>query len=272
MDKSDSIKEAIDSGAFDDSPNRKAEVERYYQAFQNAVAMIEAEIVNINARVNIVDDEIYKNRIKQLFVGQGLDWSSVPEYQSYINNLSTDELKKVNLGIENNTIRNWSDLINAVDNYRKSLKETIKVEQNSPAFLSSIKSVSDKANELNSLAKIFSDVKDAGTFEFSSLADDSFVSTFSKYTDEFQSFVDTVTNSPNNINACQSAFDEFILHIIKDINFNMINVLLVFKIIIIVITSRLPCVPTVGTSVNCLTCTDWSPKEIYASCACGYAS
>jgi len=112
LDKSDSIKEALDAGAFDDSPNRKAEVERYYQAFQNAVAMIEAEIVNINAKVN------------------------------------------------------------AVDNYRKSLEETIEVEQ----------------------------------------------------------------NSPNNINACQSAFDEFILHIIKDINCIKINALLVFKIIIIVVS------------------------------------
>jgi len=112
----------------------------------------------------------------------------------------------------------------------------------------------------------------SSSFNLESLADDSFVSTFSKYTDEFQSFVDTVTNSPNNINACQSAFDDLILHIIKDINFNMINVLLVFKIIIIVIASRLPCVPAVGTSVHCLTCTDWSPKEIYSSCSGGYVS
>ncbi len=208
MDKSDSIKEALDAGAFDDSPARKAEVERYYQAFQDAIAMIESEIVNINAKVNIVDDNTYKNKIKQLFVGQGLDWNTAPEYQNYIDRLSTNELRKVNQGIEDKSIKNWSDLTNAVDNYRKSLEETIEVEQ----------------------------------------------------------------NSPNNINACQSAFDEFILHIIKDINFNMINVLLVFKIIIIVIASRLPCVPAVGTSVHCLTCTDWSPKEIYSSCSGGYVS
>jgi len=127
-------------------------------------------------------------------------------------------------------ISELSNLFNTSPSVAQVIKEKTSLPEEELTFSDSIKNIKSATEALDALAQMYKNIS-SSSFNLESLADDSFVSTFSKYTDEFQSFVDTVTNSPNNINACQSAFDDLILHIIKDINFNMINVLLVFKII-----------------------------------------
>jgi len=74
-------------------------------------------------------------------------------------------------------------------------------------FSESIKNIKSATEALDALAQMYKNIS-SSSFNLESLADDNFVSTFSQYTDEFQNFVDTVTNSPSSINACQSAFND----------------------------------------------------------------
>lgn len=72
-------------------------------------------------------------------------------------------------------------------------------------ILSKIESLSDGLDQLD---KLYADVKDKEGFDFSSLFTDDFKKTFGGFTDEYENLVKTITESPNDINACQSAFND----------------------------------------------------------------
>lgn len=104
------------------------------------------------------------------------------------------------------SIRNIGDL--TWDEFKEKLKEVdeLKKEAEKPITIqmaiSDIESLSDGLEKINS---ILDDVKDKGTFDFGSLIDEGFVATFGT---EYQNFVNTIANSPNDIKACQQAFDD----------------------------------------------------------------
>lgn len=60
---------------------------------------------------------------------------------------------------------------------------------------------------LDILEKIRGDVSDGGTFDYSSLVDDKFKEEFGDLGGAYDDFIETVANSPNDIEACQAAFD-----------------------------------------------------------------
>lgn len=107
------------------------------------------------------------------------------------------------------SIRNIGDL--TWDEFKEKLKEVdeLKKEAEKPITIqmaiSDIESLSDGLEKINS---ILDDVKDKGTFDFGSLIDEGFVATFGDYKTEYQNFVNTIANSPNDIKACQQAFDD----------------------------------------------------------------
>ncbi len=69
---------------------------------------------------------------------------------------------------------------------------------------------------LDLLDKIYADILDKEAFDFSSiLNNDSFKETFSAYTDEYENFINTVSKSPDDINACQDAFNKLTAAYIK---------------------------------------------------------
>lgn len=85
------------------------------------------------------------------------------------------------------------DDLETVDNAVKSLK-------------GSLEKLSGATSGLNTLDKIFTDVANGNGFDFSSLVDSGFIETFGQFTDEFNQFIWTVSNSPDDIDACRSAF------------------------------------------------------------------
>lgn len=198
------IKNYLDIGVWDDSPVKKSEMEGLYQEYLKMADQIENDIVKVNLEIDTVHADTYKNNIERTFENKGA-LGAVD--QNYLDSLSTEELRTVNLGIEQGTITSWTELTTAVDDYRKSIEEANKVEPNAPQFKDTISSASEKVSELNSLSAILEDVKNKGTFDFDALGDGKFVETFGKYEAEYKNFIDTITNSPNDIKACQDAFD-----------------------------------------------------------------
>lgn len=78
-------------------------------------------------------------------------------------------------------------------------------------------SLAETMKELNKLSggfekfnKIYSDVADKGTFDFGSITSDDFTNEFSKYADEYDNFIKTITNSPDDIESCQGAFNDLV--------------------------------------------------------------
>lgn len=69
---------------------------------------------------------------------------------------------------------------------------------------------------LDQLDKIYADILDKEEFDFSSiLNNDQFKEAFSAYTEEYDNFINTVSKSPDDINACQEAFDKLTAAYIK---------------------------------------------------------
>lgn len=62
---------------------------------------------------------------------------------------------------------------------------------------------------LGQLRQIYEDVSDGGAFDWSALINsEGFQNIFSGFTEEYNSFLDTIANAPDNIDACKSAFDK----------------------------------------------------------------
>lgn len=75
-------------------------------------------------------------------------------------------------------------------------------------FAKVLRGVSSASSGLDILSKIFADIQDAGTFDYSALVDEKFVETFGGLGEVYDNFIQTVANSPSDIEACRSAFNE----------------------------------------------------------------
>lgn len=87
----------------------------------------------------------------------------------------------------------------------KVKSDTFNNEITDLTILSDIESLSTGLDQLD---KIYADVKDKEGFDFSSLFTDDFKDTFGGFTTEYENLVKTITESPNDINACQDAFND----------------------------------------------------------------
>lgn len=102
--------------------------------------------------------------------------------------------------VANNLIDNWSQMSDAADDTTTSVS-------NLKNALTDLNSVGDGLKQLD---KIYADVFDKEDFDYAALIDDGFTKAFSgldKYGNAYSNFIDTVANSPKDINACQEAFN-----------------------------------------------------------------
>ncbi len=85
---------------------------------------------------------------------------------------------------------------------------------NKEEMISAINEMSEGFEELD---KIYSSVSDHEPFNYKLLDDDKFKETFSGLGDAYTDFIDTISNSPSDITACQSAFDGLLTEWINSI-------------------------------------------------------
>ena len=90
-----------------------------------------------------------------------------------------------------------------------SIQETVNEEANKidvSSILSGVQSLSDGLDQLD---KIYADVKDGEYFDFSSILNNKeFTEAFGDLGESYENFIETITNSPSDIKACQSAFND----------------------------------------------------------------
>lgn len=73
-----------------------------------------------------------------------------------------------------------------------------------------ISTINGMSEGFEALDKIMKSQKDKNPFDFSLLDDKKFKETFGSFTEEYTDFVDTITKSPKDVSACQSAYDNLV--------------------------------------------------------------
>ncbi len=85
------------------------------------------------------------------------------------------------------------------------------------SFTDSISQVQALSKGLNQLGRLYSDVRDQGSFDWASmLNNDDFKNAFEGAGQAYETFIETVSKSPDDIDACQSAFDDLAAAYIKN--------------------------------------------------------
>lgn len=149
-----------------------------------------ADIVN---RFTIKNNELLENDrsvteedLNQFFESQGIDTET--EYEAWLTLASS-----------------YDTATEAMNAYYQAMKGSKKTNLE---VLSGIQSLS---KGLDMLSDIYVDVKDGGEFDWSSiLNNDEFKEIFDDYDEEYKNFIETVANSPDDIDACQSAFNDLV--------------------------------------------------------------
>ena len=91
---------------------------------------------------------------------------------------------------------------NAIDNVTASATKFTKTQM--------IDTINSMADGFDVLDDIYADVLDGGTFDFTKLDTSKFSEAFSEITPEYEKFIETVSASPTDIDACQGAFNDLV--------------------------------------------------------------
>ena len=73
-----------------------------------------------------------------------------------------------------------------------------------------ISAINEMSSGFEELDKIFASISDKDPFDFKLLDDQAFKDTFGGLNEDYTNFIETITSSPNDINACKNAFNELI--------------------------------------------------------------
>lgn len=202
----------------------KLEAEKYIEELQTELKnpylsdevkkSIEAHIEELEGTIRIADYFLdkFKNTPSVSFGKDG--------YSNWYSSLSDDEkaltksedFKKI---IES-TKESAGSATLTIEDYNKALTETKNLLSTSPdeisiSFEESLKGIQDLSKGLDQLKSVYNDIKNGGEFDFSSiLNNEDFTNTFGDFKEEYDDFIITISNSPNDINACQSAFDNLV--------------------------------------------------------------
>lgn len=145
---------------------------------------------------------------------------SVKELAEDLKGLDALDLKAFDENIGEN--KSFDKLKESADSYGLSVDELIEslvrlgyvqgeIADNTipePSFTDAISQVQTLSEGLDQLDKIYADVYDKEDFDWSSiLNNEGFQKVFGEFTEEYDDFIKTVSNAPDDINACQDAFD-----------------------------------------------------------------
>ena len=109
-------------------------------------------------------------------------------------------------------VEHWLEVTNGIVGATEKInayENAIKVAESSLSFSSQLSQIQALSKGLDQLDSIMADIVDGKDFDYSSiLNNDDFKETFGKYEEEYENFIETVTNSPKDISKCKDAFNE----------------------------------------------------------------
>lgn len=182
--------------------------------------MIQDWISQYQGVINVAD--YYINLLKDIPAVS--TYSDTDSYHNWYSELSDEEKKFVDsddfrkaLDEESKKLdgaalsaKNYETALEAVKN---SQNDTTNVLEN--AKLKMIDLINSMSDGFDVLDDIYADVLDGGSFDFTKLDSKKFEEQFKGLEDEYVSFIEKVSDSPTDINACQDAFNELATAYIK---------------------------------------------------------
>ncbi len=99
-----------------------------------------------------------------------------------------------------------------ISNYADTVTDTMGKVEESTKFTKTqmIDTINSMADGFDVLDDIYADVLDGDTFDFTKLDTSKFSEAFSEITPEYEKFIETVSSSPTDIDACQGAFNDLV--------------------------------------------------------------
>lgn len=79
-----------------------------------------------------------------------------------------------------------------------------------PTVDAAIQGINSMSDGFEALDKVYADIKDKGTFDFSNLADKKFQDAFSSLGADYTNFIEIISKSPTDIEKCKGAFNNLI--------------------------------------------------------------
>lgn len=135
----------------------------------------------------------------------------------WVESLTEEEAKLANSDEFENALEEQKKKLNgaalSADDYEAAL-QSVKDAQNqvtdkAPNFSETVAQIQSLSEGLDQLDKVYADVYNKGDFDWSSiLNNDAFKAAFEGLGDAYNDFIKTISNSPSDLNACQSAFDK----------------------------------------------------------------
>ncbi len=169
-----------------------------------------------NSSINNLNNNLAQQTMLTSLQGRELPKTEV-EFDNFKKELiDTAIASKQFVGDEKEITNAISNYLATVPEFKEYYSEAIDSVDNAVNKNNIIKSLSAQLSKVQSLKtgfdqlkSIYDDVENAGTFDFSSIIGNTdFQTNFGKYTEEYENFIQTISNSPNDIQKCQDAFNQ----------------------------------------------------------------
>ena len=188
------IREALDSGMYDNDPTKKdmliTNLDIAEQKLLRIQELIQAASVNLGLTIDIPETRtVLKEQVQ----------NDDGYYAGFIDTLSDEEVQ-ILYNLENFGDLTFDDVFDMVTKMREEAKTPI-------TFKTTISGFGDLENGFNKLSDIYNDIVDGKEFDYLSLIDEDFVNEFSVAGEEYNKFIEIISNSTTDINACKDAFN-----------------------------------------------------------------
>lgn len=188
------IREALDSGMYDNDPIKKdmliTNLDIAEQKLLRIQELIQSTSVNLGLTIDIPETRtVLKEQVQ----------NDDGYYAGFIDTLSDEEVQ-ILYNLENFGDLTFDDVFDMVTKMREEAKTPI-------TFKTTISGFGDLENGFNKLSDIYNDIVDGKEFDYLSLIDEDFVNEFSVAGEEYNKFIEIISNSPTDINACKDAFN-----------------------------------------------------------------
>lgn len=159
--------------------------------------------LKVDENLNVLKDEISDLKSERAEIEANLEAAR--------NDGDTAKIEKFTTQLDENTEKlqdneHQLEILQAIyDSYADSVDKATAAQNEFTTALSEVQGLQDGFDQLD---KIYADVFDKENFDFSSILNNQkFADAFGNLGDTYTDFIETVTNSPDDIEACQEAFD-----------------------------------------------------------------
>lgn len=164
------------------------------------------------------------NNLAEQYMLQGLQGKEIPqteaEFQTYRDSVVEDAIASGEFAGSDEQIADAIDsVLSQQSQFKNFFVDTTKKATGATEAVNtlqdSISGLEGVGSGLEQLDKIYADILNGGDFDYGSLISDEFTAAFSDCGDAYSDFMETVANSPKDINACQDAFNNLVTEYLR---------------------------------------------------------